>query len=182
MEPAPFVSLVAQASSAANVASFNAVSSLQYSFEVIGGNVGDQVPLLIATMLETSAVPNSFGAALMNVTTSLGATLTRVCTDGSCPESTFDGVVSLMAVSGQVGSVQLTTQAANTFLFGGTANASADPFIYVDPLFAGASRYSVVVSEGVGNALSITVNEPDSFGLFAIGLVGLIYWRAQRRS
>jgi hypothetical protein len=172
---------VAHASSPISVASFNAISSLQYSFEVIGGNAGDEVPLLVTVMLETSATPHSFGAALMNVTTSLGATLTRVCTDGSCPGSTFDGTVSLTAVSGQAGSVQLTIQAANTFLFGGTANAFADPFIHVDPSFAGAGLYSVVVSAGVGNSLSLNVPEPNTLGLFVVVLAGLGYLSATRR-
>jgi len=180
VETGPFVSLAAHASSAANVASFNAISSLQYSFEVIGGNPGDQVPLLIATILDTSATPHSFAAALMNVTTSLGATLTRVCTDGSCPGSSFDGTVSLTAVSGETGSVQLTIQAANTFLFGGTADAFADPHIYVDPAFGAASLYSVVVSDGVGNSLSTAVPEPCIVALLVVALAGLSYrWRAR---
>jgi hypothetical protein len=38
---APSVSLVAHSSAPAGVASFNTIATLTYSFEVIGGNVGD---------------------------------------------------------------------------------------------------------------------------------------------
>jgi hypothetical protein len=170
---APSVHVVSHAGAAAGIASFNAFGSLQYSFEVIGGSAGDHVPLLIAATLDSSADPHTFGSAQIAATTSLTSARAAVCTDGTCPLGTsFSGTLDIEAVSGQVGTMELFTQASNTFLLGGTADASADPFIFVDPSFPGASTYSVLVSDGVGNGLT-AVPEPAGFVLLGIGLAVL---------
>ena len=51
----------------------------------------------------------------------------------------------------------------------------SDPFIFVDPSFANADLYSIVVSDGVANALPTvsTVPEPSSVLLLMVGLAGL---------
>jgi hypothetical protein len=173
IETAPFVVLTALATAPPGGAPFDAISSLTYYFEVVGGHTGDHVPLLIATTLETAAAPHSFAAALMNVTTTLGTSLTRACTDpASCAATGFDGTVSLMAVSGETDTVELTIQAANTAFFSGTASAFADPHIFVDPSFVGAGNYSIVVSPNVGNGLS-SVPEPATLALLGVCLLGL---------
>jgi PEP-CTERM motif-containing protein len=171
VETLPFVHLEAHSSAPAFVASFNTIATLTYSFEVVGGSVGDRVPLLIAASLDTAATPHSFAAALMDVTTSLGSSLTRACTDGSCPGTNFDRTISLQAVSGQIGSLELTIQAATIFLFDGTASAFADPHIFVDPNFVGAGNYSIVLSENVGNGIR-TIPEPTSLALLGVSLLG----------
>lgn len=75
-------------------------------------------------------------------------------------------------MSGQVGTVELTIQAATGFLFDGTADALADPHIVVDPNFVGAGSYSILLSENVGNSLR-TIPEPSSFALVGVGLLAL---------
>jgi hypothetical protein len=54
-----------------------------------------------------------------------------------------------------------------------SANASADPFIFIDPSFAGAANYSIEVSPGVGNGLPSAAPEPGTLGLMA-SFLGLL--------
>jgi PEP-CTERM motif len=159
-----------------------ALTGLKYSFEVVGGKVGDLVPLLVETNLETSATGReAFAAADIQVTTMPPLpTVVAVCTDGSCPFGTsFSGTFSVDAVSGRVDTVLLVTQSAVGGLFGGRADALADPFIFVDPSFAKASNYSLVLSDGIGNgdggmgSSSGAVPEPASFALLGVGLATL---------
>ena len=51
----------------------------------------------------------------------------------------------------------------------GSADASADPWIYIDPTFASGSQYRIAGSDGVANGVS-AVPEPSTFALLALGL------------
>ena len=177
----PFVDVVSHVGSAAGVASFDAIGALTYSFEVVGGRQGDHVPLLVATALETTVSDprHNFGGAGIVVTSPSTVAQVRVCAGDDCDlDSSFSGALHVETVSGHVGTVQLITQAENTFLFGGTADASIDPLIFIDPSFSAASTYAVLVSDGVGNGLAPapipTVPEPTSFVLLGVGLVTLV--------
>jgi hypothetical protein len=175
---APFVDVVSHAGSAAGVASFDAIGSLTYSFEVVGGSAGDHVPLLVATILASAADPSTFGAAGIVVTSPIGFVQERVCAGVGCSlASSFSGTLDVETVSGQAGMVQIVTQAENTFLIGGIVDASADPFIFIDPSFPGAGNYSVLVSDGVGNGLAPVplppLPAPASFVLLGVGLAAL---------
>ena len=56
------------------------------------------------------------------------------------------------------------------------AFASVDPVIFIDPAFPDASRYSILVSPGVGNeSPSNPVPEPSGLALVALG--ALVVWR-----
>jgi hypothetical protein len=145
-------------------------------------SAGDHVPLLVATTLEATADPHTFAAAGIVVTAPLlPIAQVRVCTDGSCASgSSFSSTLGVETVSGQVGTVQLIIQAENTFLFGGTADASADPFIFVDPSFPGAGNYSVLVSDGVGNVLG-SVPVPPVPAWASLALLGVGFATLARR-
>jgi hypothetical protein len=60
---------------------------------------------------------------------------------------------SLAATSGSIDQLylELTVSASSHPQSGDSADASAEPFIYVDPSFAGAGNYSILVSSGIGN-------------------------------
>jgi len=155
VQEAPSVQLVSHAAVPTGGVSSQALTNLEYFFEVVGGTAGDHVPLLIETSLDAPAAGReSFAAADIQVrTTSQVPTVVAVCADGTRPFGTdFSGTFSVDAISGQTGSVLLVTQAAVGGLFGGTAGASADPFIVVDPSFFGAGNYHVLGSDGVGNS------------------------------
>jgi hypothetical protein len=65
-------------------------------------------------------------------------------------ESGFLNDVNLEAVSGEVSSAGPEN-----------SSASADPLIVIDPLFANAADYSIVLSPGVANAVESGVPEPS---------------------
>jgi hypothetical protein len=100
---APSVDLVSHAGSGAGVASFDAIGSLTYDFEVVGGTAGDHVPLLVATTLEATADPHTFAAAEIVITAPLlPIAQVRVCTDGSCAsDGSFSSTLSVETVSGR---------------------------------------------------------------------------------
>src|SRR5438067_1909993 len=97
----PLVSLTAQAASAPNDAA-GASATVRYSFEVIGGNPGDIVPILIATTLSTVGTDLSHGigfAELAVRTSAAGDSVVAVCTDGTCgtTATSFSGTLSTRA-------------------------------------------------------------------------------------
>jgi hypothetical protein len=179
----PFVDLTAEATSPPNdgvIHGAAAAASLTYSFEIIGGNSGDLVPLLIATSLSTfgSDTTHGVGFAELFVHTSAGGdSFVAVCSDGTCgtTASSFSGTLSTRARSGDVSNTLTLQVQASTgdSLSAQSASASADPFIFIDPSFASASLYSIVVSAGVGNALPspTTVPEPAPAALFGLGIL-----------
>ena len=185
----PFVNLSVQISTVGvflnGVHGGGATAVVRYFFEVIGGNSGDVVPLLIATNLSTDATAASGGhsfASLSAFTNSFGNSFVAVCTNESCgsTNSSFSGILSTRAKSGEVGELDLQVSAGSGGLDSGFANASADPFIYVDPSFSAASEYSILVSPGVGNGISAaSVPEPGSAGLLALSAA--LLWIAVRK-
>ena len=162
--------------------SAQANASIKYYFQITGGSVGDAVPLLIATELATAvSAPDggSASASLFVHSASGGAIPDReimVCSNGSCGASgsTFSGTLATTGFSGDDGDfIVLDLIAGVGDSFGArSADASADPWIYIDPTFAGASQYRIAVSDGVANAIS-AVPEPSTFALLALGLGAL---------
>jgi hypothetical protein len=63
-----------------------------------------------------------------------------------------------------------------------SALASADPLIFVDPNFPGASQYSIVLSPGVGNGLASTVPEPGTGVLLAVPVGFFFACRIRKQS
>ena len=149
----PFSSVQAQVNAGAGT-NHNAVATLSYDFAVVGGNPGDQVPVLAATNLLATASPHSTASAELDLN---GTQLIVVCTDGSCSSgSQFNGTVPLF---------------------------SADPYIFVDPTFPNASDYSIIVSDGVVNVPPAAATPlPATLPLFASGLgaFGLLARRRKR--
>ena len=186
----PFVNLSVQVSTLGvflnGVHGAGATAVARYFFEVTGGNSGDVVPLLIATNLSTDGTPASGGhsfASISAFTNSFGNSFVAVCTNESCgtTSSSFSGLLSTRARSGEVGELDLQVSAGSgPSLNSGFASASADPFIFVDPSFAGASQYAIQVSAGVGNQAAASVPEPGSAGLLALS-GGLLFWLEIRR-
>jgi len=166
-----------------------------YYFEVVGGNANDVVPLLIATELFSNASTTDTGAFASASLFVHGSAMREdqqviVCTNGSCGTSatSFSGTVATRALSGATDNfIHLGVEAGVGDSVGAQfANASADPWIYVDPSFANASMYSIVVSEGVANAIPAVsaVPEPSIADLIAAALAVLLCsaaWQARQR-
>jgi len=189
----PFVSLSAQAASpaAAGVHGASGVGNINYSFQVIGGNPGDVVPILIDTTLTTiSSGPAALAIGFASLTVNTGVvgttTLKAVCTDGSCgtTDRSFSGTLMTRARSGGVGDfleLHVSTGVTGS-LTAEFASATADPFIFIDPAFPGASLYSIVVSPGVGNVAAVP--ESASVSLVTLGglMLGAVGLRRRRRN
>ena len=185
---APFAGLGGNAVVAAGVVdSFGVFGALNYSVEVVGGNPGDQVPLLIFADLFTS-VSDSGGYAFAEIlaTTSLATDVGEVAClspGGSCPgnaTANFSDSFSVNATSGSISTIHLEidVQASPALQSGESAMAIADPLIVVDPNFAGAANYSILLSPGVANSIDSTAPEPDTSILVCCG--GLLLFAGRR--
>ena len=181
----PFPSVAASASSppidAGGTHGAGAQASIVYSFEVIGGDPGDIVPILILASLFTNGTDPDHGigfAELLAHTGAAGDAMIVACSNATCGRgSAFSGTLSTRARSGELGDTLTLDAAASAGGIGAEAGfASVDPLIFIDPSFPGASRYSIVVSPGVGNDLpSIPAPEPPGLALVALG--AFMAWR-----
>jgi hypothetical protein len=186
----PFASLSGFADSGDGPSGGGGLANLAYYFEVTGGNLDDPVPLLISTNLLTSVAGagDTYAFSEIQVTDSTNSAYEVVCTQSSSPclgnpANNFSGILSLTALSGEVGEVYLEIEAsASTYanLGRGTASASADPMIMVDPNFVGAANYSIVFSDGVGNDSS-SAPEPGTLLLVACGAPLALFGRRINR-
>jgi hypothetical protein len=156
---------------------YSAILSLSYSFEVVGGKAGDIVPLLIATGLFTSDTGYADAYASIGVTTSLDSESALYCSvdpaSVPCAATSFSGTISAAATSGTVDTLTLLVEAGAVLgnngvtTYPSSASASADPLIYVDPSFAEAATYEILVSPGIGNAGAATP-EPSTLLLIFV--------------
>ena len=179
---APYPAVVTQAT-ATDVYAGSAIATLNYSFEVVGGNPGDVVPLIITTDLVTDASSTLAGSeAITTISTFAGLTQAVVCSGStSCAGGAmFYGDLATSARSGDVNSLALFAEASVGYLQPNSADASADPFIEVNPTFANAGLYSIVLSPGVANAVN-PVPEPTTASLLILATAGLVATRLRRR-
>jgi hypothetical protein len=173
----PVPSLTATASAVEDPLSdvaYSAILSVAYSFEVVGGKPGDVVPLLIATDMSTSDTGDANAYAFIDVITGLGGGSALYCSVGGagtpCASSSFSGTISASAASGAADTLTLEVSAGAALLdgiFTSSSSASADPYIYVDPSFAGAANYEILVSPGVGNS-PVATPEPGTLLLIFV--------------
>lgn len=172
---------------------------LDYSWAVTGGVAGDRVPIMIDAFMSVSAFAgddhsDARARAYMDVRTILDApgeifVNCAVPGGGSCTSP----LSTTARVTGVVGSNASVTLSVHTGVQNnGSASAYLDPRIYVDPNFVNASLYSIVVSDGIGNARPLITTpgestpptaapEPTSLALFGAGLLGLGAVRRTRR-
>lgn len=188
LSPAPSVSVEVTSPPAA-VLGAGADANSTYYFQVTGGNVGDVVPIMVDFALSVFSTAESSALARIIIRTSVVPFTVEeiVCNPQVCDETEFSDTLTIQARSGaNLDSVTLyaLAQAPATRLSNESARAFADPFIYVDPAFANASLYSIVVSPGVANVPLTPVPEPAAGVLLSIGTVaiGLLRRRSRLRT
>lgn len=164
----------------------NSHADIKYFFEVDGGHLNDLVPVNITANLSVAAtsLDHAIAFASIFVITSQGTTQVCVASPafGGCPAGAFSGTFTVMVGSGQGNTLVLDVSAgAGDSPFAERASASADPLIFIDPSFAGASQYSIQLSPGVGNGIASAAPEPSAFIPLAALLPVLGYYRSRRR-
>src|SRR5580658_6030269 len=182
---APFAG-VSSSATAAPFTSSGGFADLSYDFVVVGGRVGDVVPLLVTANLTTTANSASDGFASIDVTSSAftqnsSSTQVVACTNEALCTSPadFSGTFAVSVESGFFNTVNLEAVSGEVSSAGPeNSSASADPLIEIDPSFANAADYSILLSPGVANAVESAVPEP-SYVLFIGAFMGLA-WAAGR--
>ena len=178
-----------------------AIVALQYDFAVTGGIVGDPVPVLVRSRMSTgvseSMDPNNSNTAsasinLFGISGVGGAIINNGPADSACsasPDNTdvgdcfggFDDELALTLTSGSAERVFLQIIVSASSTSGGSASASIDPFIFVDPSFANAGDYTITVSDGVANVSPVPEPSAWALSLAAVGGLGAVRSRRRRQ-
>ena len=179
----PFVVLTASAAYDASApASSGGFVVLNYNFAAVGGTQDTVVPVDIDVVLNQQTVNSSnspaYGFSEIVVDTPRSSTGAVICSSSCIDSSTsLSTTLQVNVLADELGSNVVTLEIEA--LAGGyadippnSANASADPRIYIDPSFADASAYRIVLSDGLGNGNAVsTVPEPSALALLVGGLV-----------
>ncbi len=175
---------------------YRADSALTYSFVIWGGNIGDVVPLKIDyVLMQDSSGPYHGVQATAHIGILspggigyVGGGIRELCTIGCAGSggdaNELEGTLNVSTFAGTQYTVNIYAEVFATALGQSTfASASVDPYIYIDPSFADAAKYSVAVSEGVANVYPAlaAVPEPASWAMMIAGL-GLAGGMLRRRA
>jgi hypothetical protein len=180
-----FPDAVGQASVHGNKdAASGADAFLTYYFTVVGSTFGQTIPIDISGSLFASATTgpaDSVSAlAAISVTTALDYDSAEVQAASPANGTAFSSPVlhvNFYGGSQYLNFVQLHASASG---YGGFAQASADPYIYIDPSFANAASYSIAVSQGIGNSQASATPEPASFTLIGIAFCAAALLRRRK--
>jgi len=176
----PFVLLTASAAyDGGTPANSGGFVVLNYNFEVVGGTRDTVVPVDIDAVLKqlafNSGNSSAYGFAEVIVSTPSSSTSAVICTSGCIDAATSLATTLQIDVFADEPGSNLVTLEVEALAGGyadippNSASASADPLIHVDPGFADAGAYSIVLSDGVGNGIA-AVPEPGSLAMMLGGL------------
>jgi hypothetical protein len=157
-------------------------SFVAYSFAVDGAPVEMVVPMFVSFTLHTSssgpsATSNDNATARFVLSQAgNGFDVFNLFSSSSDPiaHPNFSGSLAFSQSSATIGKVSL--QIDVSAIGGGVADAFIDPYIFIDPDFlASHAGLSVIVSDGIGNALPTPggVPEPAAWALMVLGFGGI---------
>jgi hypothetical protein len=99
---APFAGVSTQATASADM-SAGGFAALNYDFEIVGGNVGDVVPLLVTANLFTNVNSASDAFARIIVTTSVSSATVVACQNElACTLSDYSGSFGISGLRGRL--------------------------------------------------------------------------------
>jgi PEP-CTERM motif len=158
-------------------------SAFTYYYTVDGPDDGP-IAIGIGANLLTSASPDN--TAFAGISTSQGTSGCADTNEGLCSGSQFGGTLVDMDEPGQVYFVHLEA-VASVGVFGGSAFASADPYIFVESTDPNADLYTIRLSDGVANGVAPSpgsVPEPSTWAMLLLGFagIGLAGYRRARES
>src|ERR1700690_1101807 len=181
---------VAANGNGSSIAATGGVGEVIFYFEEMGPP--GQLPLDIDVSLHASVgfsdpdIQDAAGDASIQVQANNSAFLLlfqqAACQNapGACDSPDFVGTLQAKVFANPLYEETLRAGAggaSNPTLAGfNTASALVDPYMYIDPGFANASAYTLVLSDGIANTPT-TVPLPAAFGLFGLGFAqaALIY-------
>jgi hypothetical protein len=193
----PFPSITAY-SSATGVGHAAVSGSMSYQFRIesVSGVFDPDVivPTIISYKGSVSAPTNGGATAYLDIS-GLNFADTYQVVAGASPSAThqingfpqsfsgssFDEHTVYSVIANSFYRIDLTATAVVDGL--GSASAFVDPYIQIDPSFADASKYTIVLSQGIGNAVASTPI-PASLAMFATALLamGAIAYRGKRQA
>ena len=146
-------------------------AQVSYYFSVTGASLGEIIPLRVYGNLSTTASTTEFASSIAQL-----GVQTAQATNGIEVQlnQSWSGFLPIDYLGGDQYAL------SNSIVIGGSATgpstAFADPYIEVDPNFANASDYGIIVSQGIGNTPVSATPEPSSLALagVALGCVGLL--------
>lgn len=117
---------------------------------------------------------------IASTTASTGLTNTTITCGAAC----VVGTQHVFLLSDTAYTVQIRASAGAATNFNAVVNADADPYIYIDPTFARAGEFSLLISDGIGNAPLASTPIPTALPMFAsgVGALGLLGWRRKKKA
>jgi hypothetical protein len=164
----------------------DAIASVSYTFVATNafGTIGDTVPVDVAYNLFTFQDPapgnNTQASAVLSLETPIQTAQVRVGLFGNGLPASANGVLHVDTLSG-VGYVGGITLSANAGGNQGSAMATADPYLYIDPSFVNTEGYTITVSPGVLNIPLTGTPEPALFFPLGLALTGVAFVRRRSR-
>ena len=164
----------------ANTFNTSGAANLAYFYGVDGPQADVLVPLFITVQLSAQATrpPDSRSLGISQVQTRGGTLGVDKTVPSDDLVTQFSGTLGFNQYSGRTDFIRLVAGASG--FNGGTADAFADPFVYIDPdWLAGHPGYSLVFSQAIANVAAVPA--PPALGLLATAIAGLLRFRKRVR-
>jgi hypothetical protein len=189
--PFPSITAFTSNSGAADLYGASASNNLDYYIRIVGPDASN-VPLIVdshASLSSTNLVDGSGSSLDLSVgyqtIAYLGASTSGLAVLGG--SGSISGPASVLSIT------QTLSEQSNTDIFvhmyvsaviqGNTvesAGAFLDPIFFIDPTFAGANKYSIETSPGIGNVSAVP--EPSTWAMMILGFAGVGFMAYRQKS
>lgn len=170
---------------------FGPSAEVIYFFAVVGP-ADEMVPVHFtasgsATVTLGGATSDTDPNLRMDATATVAGQTMGICLNsisGGCPALPPFGTVTFEATADQVYEVDLYVSGQGQIACVGCSavgTAYVDPFIQIDPDFADAADFQVLISAGIGNSPP-TIPEPSTWVMMVVGLAGLGFANYRHRA
>ena len=168
---------------------YDAIAEVHYQIAV-DGTPGVMVPFFFDTaggFTYSGQFPSAFMRVQLIPTGGLGLTgftaSTYLFSSGttSCGPVCINGTQQVSLLTNTIYNITVRASASANTNTPASVSSWADPYIYIDPAFVGGDQFSLLISDGIGNAPLTTTPIPAALPLFLAGLAGMGFLGARRR-